>query len=64
MDEDPRLTELDIEVITITCDGDGCVTFDAGGISVERASFLLRSAEFLMMTDFWYEESDEEPDDE
>lgn len=64
-DDDPRLVELDIEVITITCDQEGCVTFDAGGINIERASWLLRSAEFLMMSDHWYGvEDDDETDDD
>lgn len=61
---DEELTELDIEVITITCDQDGQVTFDAGGISVERASWLLRSAEYLMMTDFWFGEDDDDEDED
>lgn len=59
-DDDPRLVELDIECITITCDQEGCVTFDAGGMTLERASWLLRSAEYLMMTDHWFGEEDDD----
>lgn len=58
------LTELDIEVVTITCDGDGVVTFDAGGIDASRAVFLLRSAEFMLMNDHWFGTDEDEDEDD
>ena len=59
-DDDPRLTELDIECITITRDQAGETTIDGGGMSMEAVIFLLRSAEFLMMTDYFFADDDDE----
>jgi hypothetical protein len=58
------LPDLDIEIITITCDSDGTISFDAGGISVERACWLMRSAEFLALTDHWYGQDDDETEED
>ena len=47
MDEDPRLTELEIDVVTITRDQDGLVVVDGGGLSAEAVSHLLLVGQFV-----------------
>lgn len=63
-DEDPRLTELDMEVVTITRDTEGEVTVDGGGMTLESLCFLLRAAEILVMADFYYVQDNDDDDDE
>lgn len=41
MEDDARLHELEIDVVTITRDGDGLVIVDGGGLSSEAISHLL-----------------------
>lgn len=45
MSEDP-LTELDLDVVTITRDASGTVEVDGGGLCVEDMVFLLEAARF------------------
>lgn len=54
------LTELDLEVITITRDAEGKVTVDGGGMTLESLCFLLRAAEHLVMSDFFYGDDDDD----
>ena len=41
MNDDPRLTELEIDCVTITRDAQGEVVVDGGGLSNETISHLL-----------------------
>lgn len=62
MDE---LADLDLRVVTITEEpGSGLVMFNHDGMSPERALWLLESARFLMLSEYWYGEDDDEGDDE
>lgn len=61
MDEDPRLTELEIDVVTITRDESGLVTVDGGGLALDSLIFLLRAGEYVALSDHFYPE---EPDDD
>lgn len=45
--DDPRLTELEIDVVTITRDENGTVTVDGGGLSAETVSHLLLVGGFV-----------------
>ena len=60
MDDDPRLTELDLEVVSITRDGNGEVSVDGGGMTLEGLVFLLQSAIHITMHEWFYPEDDDE----
>lgn len=59
-----ELTELDIDVITITRDADGEVTVDGGGLSLEALVFLLRAAEHITVHEWFYPEDDDDDDED
>ena len=63
-DEDPRLTELEIDVVTITRDGDGLVTVEGGGLSSETVSHLLLVGQFVHAESQFAATDDPDPDDE
>ena len=44
---DPRLEELEIDVVTITRDSDGLVIVDGGGLTQEAVSHLLLVGAFV-----------------
>ena len=60
MDDEPRLTELDIEMVSITRDGNGEVSVDGGGMTLEGLVFLLQSAIHITMHEWFYPEDDDE----
>lgn len=61
---DPRLTELEIDVVTITRDGDGEIVVDGGGLTLESLVYLLRAADWIMMTGHFLEDYEEDDDDD
>jgi hypothetical protein len=60
MADDP-LTDLDMDVITISRDGEGMVSVDGGELSLESVVYLLRAAEFVVLLQHF--ESDEDDDE-
>lgn len=62
MSDDPRLTELDVECVLITRDADGEITVDGGGMSSEALLFLIESAKFIMLADFFFPDDDDDAD--
>ena len=59
-DDDPRLAELDLEVVSITRDANGEVSVDGGGMALEGLVFLLQSAIHITMHEWFYPEDDDE----
>ena len=59
MNED-ALTRLDMDVVTISRDQDGMVTVDGGEMSLEAVVYLLRAAEFVVLSEHF--EPDEDDD--
>lgn len=60
MDDDPRLTELEIDVVTITRDQDGLVVVDGGGLTMEAVSHLLLVGAWVHAEQTFVEPEDED----
>jgi hypothetical protein len=57
--EDP-LTELDLDVVTITRDASGTVEVDGGGLCVEDMVFLLEAARFQLLAELLWPRDDDD----
>lgn len=60
MTDDPRLDDLDIQVITVTLEDDGNITYDHTGMSEQQAVWMLHSALHMVQHDYWYGATDDD----
>lgn len=62
MNDDPRLTELDITVITITQDQEGLVALDSDVDAGETLLILERVKLMLIAPEFFEDDADDDDD--
>lgn len=60
MNDDPRLTELEIDCVTITRDAQGEVVVDGGGLTNEMISHMLVLATYVHASCQFYDDGDDE----
>lgn len=63
-DSEPRLDDLEIDIVTITRDGDGLVTVEGGGLHDEAISHLLLVGAYVHASTRFEEAEDEDDDDD
>ena len=63
-DDEPRLTELELDIVSITRDDSGLVSVDGGSLSVECVVFMLRAAELVILDAHFYPPEDEDDDED
>lgn len=62
MSEDPRLTELDITVVTITQDQEGIVSLDSD-VDAGETLLLLERVKLMLIVPEFFEEPEEDDDE-
>lgn len=64
MDELADLSDLDLQVVTVTCDANGIVAVDGGDAPIQTVVFMLASAQHILLHGHFWPEDDEEGEDD